>query len=54
MINIFYNGNTILASDLGIPVRVVSYWNSEFNAGIQAAFDAGNYEVIPEFTPPPP
>lgn len=48
MINIFYNGNVILATDEGEVVNPLSYWDEEILGGIHTAFENGHYESVIE------
>ena len=54
MIRINYGGSSVLAENDGTLINSLSYWTQEILDGIQAAFDAGDWEPIPEPTPPPP
>ena len=55
MINIFYgNGVKIPAYDDGTPVAPMSDWTQDIYDTIRTQFESGNFEVIPDPTPPPP
>jgi hypothetical protein len=56
MIYILYAGSRVLAEDNGTVVNPEIYWGSDIMAGIQAAFEAGEWESIPDpvILPPEP
>jgi hypothetical protein len=54
MIYILYLDSKILAEDDGTVVDPMFNWGPDIMAGIQAAFEAGEWEPVPDPVPPLP